>query len=513
MGGMAEVIARYNPGSNTLADQAKAAEIADTQALTQQRQAGIPLTQQQVIGAQLTNAQAQRDLHDQQILSDAWQQSGGDQTKLLGLAMKNGASPKAIFGLQASIIGHQKDVEALQKEQLENRGALLKQYTGGLEGVQAAPADQKQAAWDAFSQEAVQSGAAKPGELPPQYPGDDWVAIHRNAGLVHGQILEETSKKQEDALKAAQQAQAEAATKKTLAEIPGLQAQGAITQRTLDAMRSMNPVTLNDQIDRTIPAAKGSPYAFYNTAAKQAVQGMISSGAMPEKIQEAIQSFAKEAGIYQAKISGETDPNVIAAKVRQSVAEAAAKEPIETKRALEVAATNRGNAGADKLDTEYNQARTATESLGKILDLAESGNKAAGSNLPLVGVETVNAINGIKRINSAEINQYGNAGSLLDEIKGKLGKLVAGQPIPKDVLSDIRELHQSLGEQAYEKYTSGLKALGQRSGTDLPPTLPAPNIRKAGGGPGTIFARDEKGQLHQAPAGTALPKGWKMESR
>ncbi len=32
-------------------------------------------------------------------------------------------------------------------------------------------------------------------------------------------------------------------------------------------------------------------------------------------------------------------------------------------------------------------------------------------------------------------------------------------------------------------------------------------------GVGTIFARDPQGKLHQAPAGTALPQGWKQENR
>jgi len=30
---------------------------------------------------------------------------------------------------------------------------------------------------------------------------------------------------------------------------------------------------------------------------------------------------------------------------------------------------------------------------------------------------------------------------------------------------------------------------------------------------GSIYARDPQGKLHQAPAGTPLPQGWKVENR
>jgi len=39
-----------------------------------------------------------------------------------------------------------------------------------------------------------------------------------------------------------------------------------------------------------------------------------------------------------------------------------------------------------------------------------------------------------------------------------------------------------------------------------------PNFGGGGGG-APIFARDPQGKLHQAPAGTALPPGWKQENR
>lgn len=51
-----------------------------------------------------------------------------------------------------------------------------------------------------------------------------------------------------------------------------------------------------------------------------------------------------------------------------------------------------------------------------------------------------------------------------------------------------------------------------------PKKLPAkgattPQAKAQGGGGGVIYARDPQGKLHQAPAGTALPKGWTIQKR
>ncbi len=129
---------------------------------------------------------------------------------------------------------------------------------------------------------------------------------------------------------------------------------------------------------------------------------------------------------------------------------------------------------AIKLDQAYAGVKDATDAMDRLIALATGGNKAAGANLPLAGVGAVNAINGIKRINSAEIHQYGTAGSLLDEIKGKLGKWTEGKPIPADVLKDIKTLHDDLGAQAYSKYAGELHSLNERTGAQYKPTYEPP---------------------------------------
>lgn len=111
-----------------------------------------------------------------------------------------------------------------------------------------------------------------------------------------------------------------------------------------------------------------------------------------------------------------------------------------------------------KLNDDYLKAQATADQFQSVLDMAKAGNKAAGSNLPLIGVETLNAINGIKRINRSEIDQYKGAGSLYDNIMGKIGKLTTGDPIPADVLKDIEAMHNTLRQNSDSEYRSKLQS-------------------------------------------------------
>lgn len=152
------------------------------------------------------------------------------------------------------------------------------------------------------------------------------------------------------------------------------------------------------------------------------------------------------------------------------------------------------------------QAQTDSDDIQKVLDLAGAGNKAAGANVPMLGVGAVNAINGIKRITSAEIAQYGSAGSLLDKIQGKLQGWVEGQPIPADVLKDMKSLHDTLAESALAKHSREVQSINNSYGSSFEPMK-----FQAAKPSAPIRARDPQGKLHEAPAGTTLPAGWKLE--
>lgn len=124
---------------------------------------------------------------------------------------------------------------------------------------------------------------------------------------------------------------------------------------------------------------------------------------------------------------------------------------------------------ANKANDEYLKTMANADQMQSFIDMARAGNKAAGSNLPMVGVETLNAINGIKRIPREQVAQYQGAGNLFDTIQGKLGKLTTGQPIPADVLQDIENMHRLLRQNAQQAYQTKLDGINQTYHSNFQP--------------------------------------------
>ena len=130
---------------------------------------------------------------------------------------------------------------------------------------------------------------------------------------------------------------------------------------------------------------------------------------------------------------------------------------------------------AIKLDESYAKAKAAADSIQQVLSMAGAGNKAAGASVPLVGVGAINAINNIKRSNSADISRYGTAGSLLDKIQGQLQGWTEGQPIPADVLKNMQELHSNLANEPWRVYIDSLNSLNSRTNAKFPPNFDPPS--------------------------------------
>jgi len=358
----------------------------------------------------------------------------------------------------------------------------------------------------------AQITAAPPTSITDPQQLDQWLAQIGGAKAATDQVLAQQGKQAETGAKTTEAAL-------TAAKTPGAQAESEKAQLVTNAMKAFmaNPQSGAQQIDAILPASL-DPQA--NASYKATLQSVMQLSG-PEAAGHVIEAAAAHASALTQALNPQTRAAKIAdtvatekatapIKVSTAAATAAATAGIEVQKAIAVqkalrqgdnpavagvapAAVGQVQQQAIKFDEEYIKAKASTEAMGHLLDLAQSGNKAAGSNLPLVGVETLNAINGIKRVNSAEISQYGSAGSLLDQLKGKLGKLVAGQPIPQDVLDDTRELHQVLGQQSYQNYTDSINTLNARTGSKFEPTIGAPNIRKGGG---TIAIKTRDGAVH-----------------
>jgi hypothetical protein len=456
----------------------------------QHLQQQIPLQQQQLQAAQLENQQRQLDMQDQQTARQAYMDSGGDMNKFQSLLMQRGASPKMVGGIQQQLAAAKKQMADTDEVTLKNEQARHDQARGAIQAFESNPdEDAKTAQYPSLLQ------GLKPLLTPqefkdwnaqhPTYPGAQAMQFHANSLATGSQLAKEEVERRN--------AESTAAKDSAAAALDRARTPGAISE-------SVRQGLITDAMRRGIAAQQsgtGHPItAIFHGMDDNAEASYKATydAAMGNGGPEAAQAVLNAAAAHAANLAKDINPQVQDAEVKKSVRVASATAPIETAKAIATAkALRQGDnpavAGvppaavgqvqnqAIKIDQEYIKARESTEALGRVLDLAQSGNKAAGSNLPLLGVETLNAINGIKRINGTEVEQYEGAGSLLDKLKGKIGKLVYGQPIPQDVLNDIRELHQVLGDQAYRSYTSGLDSLNQRSGSRFAPTVDPPNIR------------------------------------
>lgn len=168
---------------------------------------------------------------------------------------------------------------------------------------------------------------------------------------------------------------------------------------------------------------------------------------------------------------------------------------------LRVPATKEAQKAAD----EHEKAVAAQRDMETFIDLAKSGNKEAHAYLSPEGVLTLNTGRGVTRVNRQEMEAYAGAGSLFDTIAGKVGKLTSGQSVPPDVLNDIAGLHQRISQNSASTYNDKIKSINQNYRSNFKP------VEAGGSSGGTIRARDPQGRLHEAPAGSALPAGWKLE--
>ena len=156
----------------------------------------------------------------------------------------------------------------------------------------------------------------------------------------------------------------------------------------------------------------------------------------------------------------------------------------------------KASSDAQKYADEYMKANENADRLQAVIDLARSGNKAAFSNLPVIGVQTLNALNGIRRMPKSEIDQYQGAGSLLDKIQGRIGGLAAGQTIPKDVMDDIEAMHNLLRQQAESGYKSKLDSLNQNYRSNFLPV----KSRQQGAVGATVKMKAPDGTVRDIPS-------------
>ena len=170
-----------------------------------------------------------------------------------------------------------------------------------------------------------------------------------------------------------------------------------------------------------------------------------------------------------------------------------------------------------KQSDSYTQFRSTADSLKNSLAAASNGNEMAAAVAPLQGTLFITTSEGVKRINETELKGVSGAGSLVQRINGALGKATGEGPLSQQLKDDMAKLVDIYTDAKYASYKKQTDYTKKLHGLDPQKT---PVLSKDGSiegeaptqsAPKMIRARDPQGKLHEAPEGTALPPGWKLE--
>jgi hypothetical protein len=378
--------------------------------------------------------------------------------------------------------------------------ATNKAMTRSALGIKALPPEQRDFGYRAERSRLVTANPALASQIPEQYPGDSWIDSKINEGLNADQYLSNVRADAKAKLEAPG-IQADTLTKQ--AEVLTRQAESEQKQRQVEAS-ALAPALARGAVAYQQALAQMDPkraalYAgfqtprdllmFASTPTEQITAQRAEATAAETGRQHAQQNAFEQARLALEKTKSVREENIY----QQTYGTGANPALVGVDPKLRTQVTKE----AQKVGDEYLKAQEAADQMQSLIELTRTGNKAAGSNLPLIGVETLNAINGIKRINKDEIKQYGGAGSLYDKIVGKLEGAAIGQPIPADVLKDIETMHNTLRQGAESSYKTRLQGINDNYKSNFQP------VRTPGAATG------KPPEITSQAAYDALPKGAK----
>lgn len=534
-------------------------QVQRLQQQNQQSAALAPVQQQQAQATaqqtQLGNQQTEQEIKDQQAFGQAVAQSGGDPDKLEA-AIAPITSPKVRIAAENTISQLRARAASTTAEQDKVTASRNQQLLSQLQGVREAqdPAT-KAALWQQTASAALAAKDPSGNPIltnqhidPNTVPDDGTLQAYETYLDRSGQFMTGLAKRKSDLAKAAQdQIAAEntdfaskVAVVPSDVNDPDIQSKWAAWRATLPASKQaaipaqFSPSAVANAKLATVPTAEQPKYIQEKRQADaaqnmtpQSVEQSIASGINPAEHPQDFKDALNRATVslkggtlsqnvldgivkdYTDRYAGErsrvseaTDPRIIAADIGKSLAINKAERQGSNPDLARVApdAVSKVTSDAVKLDQDYAKAKNATESLGKLLDLADQGNAVAGSGIAGTGQGILQAINGIKRQNPKAVEDYGASGSVWQDVVGKIDKWGGKGPMPQSLRDEVRDLHQTLGQQSYQTYTDNLNSINSRSGATLKPTLGPPNISKSATLPlPTRLQASDKGKTFRSP--------------
>lgn len=491
----------------------QASEIALRQAQAQQAAA-------QTANIQAQEEDRQRKLRDQQqlqsIAKDTFLAGGGWSDVFKKAKTEGTISPETIMEAETNYGKQVEQTAKARNEELTGHVKAIDTLTPALQSILDAPNTvDKNAQYQGFRARSMANPDQNIRDVAQKYLPDTWNDEQAKQliamGLGTKDLLQAGINRQKETREAATSA----------AELPGKQAtsekevlQLGILKKALAQINS-DPQSGPSVIDTILPPT-------LDATANNAYKTAYAQAAATDKPLESMNAVITAAAAHAAALS----PQKRAIEVQQDVAKAKAIAPIETQRAVTTAvATEKAKAALapgylagiqdpalqhqiaqqyGAANVEYQGKVADAQRLQNLVQAAEGGNQAAAAMLKTAEVREL-----VNRVNTTELSAAGG-GSVARRIENYFSTGFTGVPI-KDTLNDFKQFSNLVLDAAKRGYggkVAGFNALGAKIPTE-PPSMPA--TAAPTGGSGKIRARDPQGKLHEAPAGTALPAGWKLE--
>lgn len=455
--------------------------IGNVMALRNAQQQNL-IGQERLKQEQLANRETALKQNDDQVASQTFLQANGDPNTHVQLMAKAGARPQAIQAVQqhyGALAKQAADTDATKLgNNLKRNEQILPLHDAALQAIQDGTIGQQ---WPAL----FQAAAAIDPEVakhfsPDQPPTAQQIQASKNSHLLQDYTLKAEKEKRDQAEALRQQSEEQRKAQLFAPQLTEAQTKATTGLLQTDSAAlanaaSQGPAALAAALSK-LPADRRAPFSGLTAQAKPA--DILKLGLTPEQQMTTGQQAtnAVEQARHNAELEKEAKGRLGVeqqnASIKQKIYEQTygeganpALSTVEPK--LRTAAAS----AAQKASDDFTKAMDSANIMQTVINSAKSGNKAAGANVGLVGAETLQALNGIRRINKTEIEQYQGAGDLLDKIKGKVGKIVSGQPIPKDVLDDIEAFHKVLSKNAGETYDSKISNLNQNYRANFQPVV------------------------------------------
>jgi hypothetical protein len=489
------------------------------------RNAQTQQAQQQATDTAAQAAERTRSLHDQATIQQAMKDPGTAYDIAAGKldSLQGKVSPDTLFNLQKTVTAAHQAQASLTLDQHKVRDSAYGELSKTLAGLQALKKDDGTPDLDAINEAlpgAIQQLSAKGvfrdaglNSQPPTSVSDPKQLSQWEASIGALQGVNDAVLAQKKETASVNQSQAEASEKNAqaalqTAQLPGAQATSTreqlttqLMQKALQAAQSgQHPIdaALDPALDHT---ANSSAHAAYDAA--------IASGDM-KKAADIVHDAAQTA----TQISLANNPQLIGGAARKAAAVANAEVPAhvaqataEEKAKAALAPGALGGIADPAIQHQVASAQIAAQNeyegkvgdanrLNAFVDAAKSGNQAASAMIPLAEVREI-----VNRVNKQEVSAASGGVSALRSVENWLSSKTEGKPTDAQ-LNDIQTLGNLVKRSAQVTRDGKITNLNTNYGSKFP--IDAPQAQP-------VRARDPRGNLHEAPAGTPLPPGWKLE--